>query len=171
MAVVSDPDAVDLFVDQWRRERPDLVGDLDAMATIGRLGRIAAVAGPLVERVFARHGLRIGEFDVLAALRRSGEPFTLTPSALARTLMLSPAATTNRLDRLDQAGHVARRLDPDNRRSILVSLTDAGRELVDAAVTEHVRNERALLAGLDDADLRTLDDLLRRLLAGMDQAS
>ena len=165
---MTDPDAVDRVVDQWRRERPDLRDDLDAMATIGRLGRLAAVAGPLVDRVFARHGLRTGEFDVLAALRRSGEPFTLTPSALARTLLLSPAAMTNRLDRLEAAGHVDRRLDPDNRRSMLVSLTAAGRAAVDAAVTEHVRNERALLAPLDDAELRTLDELLRRLLAGLE---
>jgi DNA-binding MarR family transcriptional regulator len=165
---VTDPDAVDRLVDQWRRVRPDLDGDgLDAMATIGRLGRLAAVAGPLVDRVFARHGLRTGEFDVLAALRRSGEPFVLTPSELARVMMLSAAAMTNRLDRLEAAGHVDRRLDPDNRRSILVSLTGSGRELVDAVVTEHVANELSLLAVLPPDDRRTLDALLRRLLAGL----
>ena len=133
---MTEPDAVDALIEQWRRERPDLDDDdLGAMAVIGRPGRLAAIAGPLVEKAFARHGLRTGEFDVLAALRRSGAPFTLTPSDLARTLMLSAAAMTNRLDRLESAGHVDRRLDPSNRRSILVSLTPAGRELVDAAVT------------------------------------
>lgn len=168
---VTDPDAVDQLVDQWRRERPDLDGEgLDAMATIGRLGRLAAVAAPLVDRVFARHGLRTGEFDVLAALRRSGEPYVLTPSELARTLMLSAAAMTNRLDRLEAAGHVDRRLDPDNRRSILVSLTGTGRALVDTVVTEHVANERSLLSTLDPRDRRALDDLLRRLLSGLERA-
>ncbi|TCK20826.1 MarR family winged helix-turn-helix transcriptional regulator [Pseudonocardia endophytica] len=167
---MSDQDPVDRLVDQWRRERPDLDDEgLDAMATIGRLGRLAAVAGPLVDRVFARHGLRTGEFDVLAALRRSGEPFVLTPSELARMMMLSAAAMTNRLDRLEAAGHVDRRLDPDNRRSILVSLTASGRALVDEVVTEHVRNERDLLSTLDRADRRALDDLLRRLLAGLEK--
>ncbi len=166
---VSGADAVDRLVDQWRRERPDLDDDgLDAMATIGRLGRLAAVAGPLVDRVFARHGLRTGEFDVLAALRRSGEPFVLTPSELARTLMLSAAAMTNRLDRLEMAGHVDRRLDPNNRRSILVSLTGTGRALVDDVVTEHVANERTLLSSLGPDDRQALDDLLRRLLAGLE---
>lgn len=166
---MTDPDVVDHLVDQWRRERPDLDGEgLDAMATIARLGRLAAVAGPLVDRVFARHGLRTGEFDVLAALRRSGEPFVLTPSELARAMMLSAAAMTNRLDRLEAGGHVDRRLDPDNRRSILVSLTDSGRALVDDVVTEHVRNERALLSSLGPDDRRTLDDLLRRLLSGLE---
>ena len=166
---MTDPDAVDRLVAQWRKERPDLDGEgLDAMATIGRLGRLAAVAGPLVDRVFARHGLRTGEFDVLAALRRSGDPYVLTPSELARTLMLSAAAMTNRLDRLETAGHVDRRLDPDNRRSILVTLTGTGRELVDTVVTEHVANERALLAALGPDDRRALDDILRRLLAGIE---
>lgn len=160
-------DAVDRLIAQWRRERPDLA--LDAMATIGRLGRLAAVAGPRVEAGLARHGLALGEFDVLAALRRAGEPFTLTPGVLARTLMLSPAAMTNRLDRLEGAGLVARRLDPGNRRSILVTLTDAGRERVDAAVTDHVATEEALLGALSAADRRRLDDLLRRLLASLEE--
>ncbi|WP_226350182.1 MULTISPECIES: MarR family winged helix-turn-helix transcriptional regulator [unclassified Pseudonocardia] len=166
---MPDHDAVDDLVDQWRRERPDLDGDgLAAMATIGRLGRIAALAAPRVERVFAGHGLRTGEFDVLAALRRAGTPYTLTPSQLSRTLMLSPAAMTHRLDRLDDLGHVERRLDPENRRSILVTLTDGGRDLVDRLVTEHVANERDMLAALGPADRVAFDDLLRALLAGLE---
>jgi DNA-binding MarR family transcriptional regulator len=166
MAPMSEPDAVDRLIAQWRRERPDLA--LDAMATIGRLGRLAAVAGPRVDATLARHGLTVGEFDVLAALRRTGEPFTLTPTVLARTLMLSPAAMTNRLDRLEGAGLVARRLDPGNRRSILVTLTDEGRARVDTAVADHVATEEELLAGLPAADRRALDDLLRRLLASLE---
>lgn len=164
---MDEPDAVDRLIAQWRRERPDLA--LDAMATIGRLGRLAAVAGPRVEAGLARHGLTVGEFDVLAALRRTGEPCTLTPTVLARALMLSPAAMTNRLDRLERAGLVARRLDPGNRRSILVTLTGDGRTRVDAAVTDHVATEEELLAALPAADRRTLDDLLRRLLAALER--
>lgn len=163
---MTDPDPVDRLVEQWRRERPDL--DLDAMATVARLGRLSALAGPLVEACLAGHGLSVGEFDVLAALRRSGAPFRLTPTVLARTLMLSAAAMTNRLDRLESAGLVTRALDPGNRRSILVTLTPAGRERVDAAVTDHVANEERLLASLDAAQRRTLDELLRTLLAGIE---
>jgi DNA-binding MarR family transcriptional regulator len=162
------PDPIDHIAEQWRRERPDLsAADLAAMSLFGRLGRLAHVAAPLVERTFARHGFSTAEFDVLAALRRSGEPFTLTPTVLARTLMLSPAAMTNRLDRLEAGGHVERRLDPDNRRSMLVTLTDSGRAGVDAMVVEHVANERELLSVLPAADLVRLDDLVRRLLAGL----
>ncbi|WP_312858447.1 MarR family winged helix-turn-helix transcriptional regulator [Pseudonocardia pini] len=160
-------DAIDGIVGQWRRERPDLgAEELAAMALFGRLGRLAHLAEPLVGRTFARHGMGTAEFDVLAALRRSGEPYTLTPTALSRTLMLSPAAMTNRLDRLESAGRVERRLDPENRRSMLVTLTAAGREAVDAVVAEHVANERELLSVLTAADRTRLDAILRRLLAG-----
>ncbi len=92
-------DAVDRNIDQWRVERPDL--PLAAMATFARLGRLMGVAAPAIEAVFVEHGLTTGEFDVLAALRRAGAPHTLTPTVLARSLMLSPAAMTNRLDKLD----------------------------------------------------------------------
>jgi DNA-binding MarR family transcriptional regulator len=167
MGGVTEPDAVDHVLAQWRRERPDL--DLAAMGTVGRLGRLVTLIAPRVEAALARHGLTTGEFDVLAALRRAGPPFVLTPTALARTMVLSPAAVTNRLDRLEAAGLVRRDLDPGNRRSILVTLTPEGRERVDAAVTDHVANEEHLLAALPPADRRRLDDLLRALLAGLEQ--
>jgi len=160
-------DAVDGYIEQWRTERPDLpAGGLAAMAVLGRLGRLAGLVGPAIGAVLARHGLTTGEFDVLAALRRAGEPFTLTPGELARSMMLSPAATTHRLDRLEAAGLVGRALDPGNRRSMRVTLTGRGREVVDRAVTDHVANEERLLAALSPDDVAELDRLLRALLAG-----
>ena len=163
-----DADHVDRLVEQWRNVRPDL--ELDPMATFGRLGRLHTHATRAIEEVFQRHGLSIGEFDVLAALRRAGEPHVMTPTALARLLMLSPAGMTNRLDRLEAAGLVARRPDPEDRRSSLVVLTGAGLALADAAVTEHVANEAALLAVLTKAERRSLDQLLRKLLASLEPA-
>jgi DNA-binding MarR family transcriptional regulator len=157
-------DAIDELLDQWRRERPDLADALPAMGSIGRLGRFVALAGRSIDAVFASHGITTGEFDVLAALRRTGAPHVMTPTALTRTLMLSPAGMTNRLDRLEAAGHVERRADPDDRRSLLVVLTPAGRQLVDAAVSEHVANEAQLLAPLTARQQATLDSLLRTLL-------
>jgi DNA-binding MarR family transcriptional regulator len=160
------PDAVDQVIAQWHRERPDL--DLAAMGTIGRLARLFAYLAPAVESVLRDHGLSTGEFDVLAALRRDGAPFRQTPSDLAAALMLSPAAMTNRLDRLESAGLISREPNPASRRSLLVSLTDEGLRAVDATVTEHVANEERLLSGLSAAQRGRLDDLLRRLLASFE---
>jgi DNA-binding MarR family transcriptional regulator len=155
----SDP--VDNLIAQWKRERPDL--DFGAMETIGRLGRLQAMIRPSIEAVLGRHGLGVAEFDVLAALRRSGEPYVLRPIDLSRTLMLSPAGMTSRLDRLEAAGHIARRLDRDDRRSMLVELTPQGLATVDAAVTDHVANEERLLRPLTARERTALDRALRTL--------
>ncbi|MBF6297278.1 MarR family transcriptional regulator [Nocardia amamiensis] len=159
-------DAVDAIVAQWRRERPDL--ELEAMAVIGRLGRLMVVAQREIEAVFGKHGLQRGEFDVLAALRRAGEPFELNPSVLADTLMLSRAGMTGRLDRLEAAGLVRRVADAQDRRAILVALTAAGRELVDAVVTEHTANETRILSVLTAGQRRELDRIARILLSSME---
>ena len=155
-----------MLIGQWQAVRPDL--ELAPMATFGRLERLHRYATRAIDAVFERHGLTIGEFDVLAALRREAEPRVLTPTALSRLLMLSPAGMTNRLDRLEGAGLIERRPDPKDGRGSLVVLTDAGRQRVDAAVAEHLDNEASLLAGLTRAERRTLDELLRRLLTTLE---
>ncbi|MEU0539548.1 MarR family transcriptional regulator [Nocardia sp. NPDC005978] len=163
----TNADAVDVITAQWRRERPDL--ELEAMAIIGRLGRLAAVAGKRIDAVFGAHGLQRGEFDVLAALRRSGKPYRLNPSVLADTMMLSRAGMTSRLDRLEKAGLVRRIADAEDRRAIRVGLTEQGLTVVDAAVTDHVANETRLLAALTDRDREELDRLVRLLLTSVER--
>lgn len=159
-------DVVDELISQWERERPDL--EFAAMGTIGRLGRTMALVGASVEEVFAGHGLTVADFDVLATLRRAGEPHVLRPTDISRQLMLSPAGMTSRLDRLAAAGLVDRSPDADDRRSWLIRLTDEGRRIVDAAVTDHVANEERLLSPLTKAQRKALDDALRSLLAQFD---
>jgi DNA-binding MarR family transcriptional regulator len=167
--VVPGPrDVVDELIAQWRRVRPDLRSGLDAMGTVGRLGRFQALAKQRIDAVLGEHGLSVGEFDVLSALRHTGEPYELRPVDLARSLMLSPAGMTSRLDRLEAAGHIVRRADPDDRRSMLVVLTAAGRVTVDAAVTDHVANEARLLAPLTAAQRQAFDAALRQLNAQFD---
>ncbi|HEX5616605.1 MAG TPA: MarR family transcriptional regulator [Acidimicrobiia bacterium] len=156
-------DPVDRIVAQWRAVRPDL--ETAPMATFGRLGRLHALASRSIDEVLGGHGLGVGEFDVLAALRRAGDDAEMTPTGLSRVLMLSPAGMTNRLDRLVAAGLVERRADPDDRRSSRVRLTGEGRAVVDAAVADHVANEARLLAVLTDTQRRALDGALRALLA------
>jgi DNA-binding MarR family transcriptional regulator len=163
---VAEPDDVDRMVAAWKAVRPDL--ELEPMGTFGRFGRIQQRAGRAIEAVFEEHGLTTGEFDVLAALRRSGEPHALSPGALSRTLMLSPAGMTNRVDRLEEMGLVRRQPDPDSRRSLRVTLTPEGRRVVDAAVTDHVANEARLLQGLTATQRRALDNALRALLASLE---
>ncbi|NUP28021.1 MAG: MarR family transcriptional regulator [Nocardia sp.] len=164
-----ESDAIDAIERQWRRERPDL--DLAAMVVFGRLGRLAVVADREIEAVFLARGLRRGEFDVLAALRRAGEPFELNPSALADTLMLSRAGMTGRLDRLESAGYVRRIADAGDRRAVRVALTDMGRELVDLVVTEHTANETRMLSALTAAERRDLDRIAGKLLAALESGS
>ena len=171
-APMGEQDIIDELVAQWRQERPDL-GDeaFEAMSTIGRLTRIGLLLAPLIERVYAAHGVGRGDFDVLAALRRQGEPFTLTPTAMARLLIISPGAMTNRLDRLEAAGHVKRQHDPDNRRSVLVTLTPDGRTLVDTVLRAHVENQKHLLSAFSPGERKRLDSALRRLLEALAQES
>jgi len=159
-----EPDVVDAITAQWQRERPDL--ELEAMAVFGRLGRLMNVATARIESVFTANGLQRGEFDVLAALRRSGAPFELNPSVLADTLMLSRAGMTGRIDRLETAGLVRRVADREDRRAVRVALTDQGRVLVDTVVVAHTDNETAMLAVLKPADRVALDRISRTLLSG-----
>jgi DNA-binding MarR family transcriptional regulator len=159
---MTEPDGVDKIIEQWAQERPDL--ETTAMAVFGRIFRLARVGGDEVEKVYARYGIGRPEFDVLATLRRSGPPYQLSPGALAGSMMLSSGGTTARLDRLERAGLVERSPSPTDRRSVLVRLTDAGREIVDGAVAAGLAEQRRLLSHLPEARLRELADLLREAL-------
>ena len=165
MSDAESPDRYAVMAEEWRRERPDL--DLSALTVLGRLVETSAVLARSVDRVLAEHGLRQAEFDVLAALRRTGAPYTLIPSRLAAARMMSRAGMTTLLDRLEQAGLVERRLDPADRRSFLVALTDDGRAVIDATLTDHAANLQRLVAGLTPDERATLDGLLRALVAGV----
>ncbi|MEO1063806.1 MAG: MarR family transcriptional regulator [Actinomycetota bacterium] len=161
------PDHVDHIIEQWARERPDV--DVSAIAVIGRISRIEQRLQPLLSRVFARHGLAWWEYDVLAALRRTGPPFELTAGQLWSSLMLTSGAITNRLDRLEGRGLVERLRDPEDARRVLARLTDAGRATIDDALVDHAANETHLLASLSDRDRATLVRLLRKLHQGLDE--
>ncbi|KIF04113.1 MarR family transcriptional regulator [Streptomyces sp. RSD-27] len=159
------PDAVDAITDQWYAVRPDL--DTTPMAVFGRIYRIAKAMGDAVERVYNRYGMSRGEFDVIATLRRSGSPFTLSPRELSATLMLTTGGMTGRLDKLEKAGLLTRSPDPHDRRGLQVTLTERGLALVDEAVTAGIEVNRAALADFAPEEVEVLGGLLRRLLADM----
>ena len=151
-------------VEQWARERPDL--DVTPMLVLGRLNEASSlVARERLAPLFARFGLQAGEFDVLATLRRSGRPYALTPTALYEATMVTSGAMTNRLDRLEKAGLILRGPHPNDRRGIVVQLTEKGLTLIDEALTAHVANEHEILAGLSGAERETLAQLLEKLIA------
>ncbi len=129
-----------------------------------RIQRTGATLCPLLDRTHAEFGLLGESFDVLASLRRSGPPYQLTPTQLYREMMLTSGAMTNRIDRLEEAGLVARKPDPSDRRGTLVRLTAKGKALIDAAAAEHAANEERLLAVLTATEQRQLGDLLRKVL-------
>ncbi len=159
-------DRADLAVEQWARERPDL--RTLPMALFGRLNEAAERAmRDHMNPLFARAGLQSGEFDVLATLRRSGEPYMLSPTQLYEAAMISSGGMTDRIDRLERAGLVVRRADPKDRRGKLIVLTDPGKHLIDEAIGRHVANEERLLLSLTQAEQETLSLLLKKLIAGL----
>jgi DNA-binding MarR family transcriptional regulator len=158
-------DAVDEIVEQWRRERPDL--DPSPIGIVGRISRLARELEAQLEPVYREHGLEQGWHDVLATLRRTGPPFKLRPTDLTAALMLTSSGTTKRLDRLEQAGLIARAPDPADRRGTLISLTDAGRERIDAVTGAHLANEARLLSRLTAQERHELAALLRKLRVGL----
>ena len=163
---MAETDGVDRIIAQWARERPDL--DTTAMAVFGRIYRLARMSGDHVERAYADYGIGRAEFDVLATLRRSGAPFQLSPGVLAESMMLSSGGTTARLDRLEKAGLVERIPSPGDRRSVLVRLTDQGREIIDGAVAAGLEEQRRLLSHMTPAMVRQLSNLLRVALQDVD---
>ena len=158
-------DEVDQVVEAWARERGDLV--LEPLHIWSRIDRLAGILATHRKRAFSAHHIEGWEFDVLAALRRAGRPYRLSPGQLLRETHVTSGTLTNRVDRLVARGAVTRDPDPDDGRGMLVTLTPAGLELVDAALVSLVLlEEEALLAEWDPQDRAEMTDYLRRLLLG-----
>jgi len=159
-------DEVDDLTAAWRHQRPDL--DVEPLHVLSRVSRLARHLDIARRNAFAAH--ESWEFDVLSALRRAGPPFQLTPGALLRATLVTSGTMTNRIDRLAESGLVSREPDPRDRRGVLVTLSERGREVVDAAFTDLLDREQALLASLHSDQRSVLADLLRNLLAPFDAA-
>jgi DNA-binding MarR family transcriptional regulator len=162
-------DFTDKLLAKWQTARPDL--GVGALQVTARLARIGPHLARRQEAVFGQFGLSRGEVGMLSALRTSGPPHQLSPTRLAHGLMLSSAGVTSRLDRLERRGFVRRLPDPDDRRGVIVDLTDSGREVVDAAVEANTASDRQLMERFDQQEVETLEALLRKLLAGLESPS
>ncbi|KRD73017.1 MarR family transcriptional regulator [Ensifer sp. ENS10] len=159
-------DRVDRILAQWHRERPDL--DVSAMGLLGRLSRVSTHIAREIEKSFSERGLSASSFDVLATLRRSGAPYRLSPGELLDTTMVSSGTMTNRIDQLEKAGLVERIANPEDRRSVIIALTDEGLRRVDEAATAHVANQHRVVSELSPEERATLDGLLRKYLAAFE---
>lgn len=154
-------DLIARAVQDWARERADL--DTRPMELFARLGRTYRLANSEIEQTLSAFGLTVSAMDVLLALRRSGEPYRLTPSDLAAVSLLTSGGVTFRLDKLEEAGLIRRVPSTRDRRVVWAELTDEGVALADDVVTAHVANEGRLLAGMDPDEIATLRSLLARL--------
>ena len=159
-------DRAEFAAAQWRKERPDL--NLVPMTLLGRLAEASQIiARDRLEPVFARYGLKRGEFDVVATLRRAGKPFALTPTALYRSTMVSSGGMTARLDRLEKAGLIARKPNAEDRRGMMVALTQKGLNLIDEMIDAHVANQEAIVSALSQREQEQLSGLLGKLIESL----
>ena len=159
-------DEVDRLIEAWRRERPDL--DVTPMEVLSRVTRLARHLDRARGQAFSGHGLESWEFDVLAALRRSGPPYQLSPGRLLKETLVTSGTMTNRVDRLAARGLVERLPDPADRRGVLVKLTEAGRNAVDAAMADLLAHEQALLGSLSRTEQTQVARVLRELVRPFD---
>jgi len=159
-------DTTDRVLEGWSGVRPDL--GVDALQVTARLSRVGAHLARRQDAVFGRFGLGRGEVGALSALRVAGPPYRLSPTHLAKGLMLSSAGITSRIDRLERRGFVRRLADPNDRRGVMVELTDEGLGAVDSAVAALTVSDRQLLARLEPDEIAQLESILRKLLGGLE---
>jgi DNA-binding MarR family transcriptional regulator len=164
--ILMSVDRVGRIQAQWAAERPDL--DVTPQGVYGRMHRLANRLDEELKVGFRRYGLKEGEFDVLAALRRAAPSYELAPGELARYTMVTSGAASKRIDRLEAAGLVSRRVSEQDHRVRVIALTAAGRRVIDAAFTAHIANEHRLLAPLTQRDRRDLERLLTKWLAAFE---
>ena len=166
MEDMADKDWTDALLDRLAATRSRK--EIEAYQVTARISRIALHIARHQEEVFGRFGLNRGEVGVLGALLLAGSGQQLSPTKLFKGLMLSSAGITSRLDRLERRGYVKRTRHPSDRRGVLVSLTDAGRKVLEQAVTADAAGEQELLSALTTEDRRALAVQLKKLLAGLE---
>ncbi|MFE0170969.1 MarR family winged helix-turn-helix transcriptional regulator [Streptomyces sp. NPDC059002] len=164
-------DAVDAIIDQWVTERPDAAETLWPVQLFGRVQRLALMVDKSVKEVAARHGLDVGEFDVLTTLQRSGPPYALTAGTFLKASMVSSGTITNRVDKMEAKGLVERVRDGGDRRTVKIRLTERGHEVTLAAFTDHLANYRRLLADVDPELVDKAGDGLRQVLEALGDTS
>lgn len=165
MDTIDRPDAIDRIVSEWRVALPTL--DPTPLEVVGRVLVLAQHLEKSVSAVLERHNLTLGQFDILATLRRHGERGELSPSELLRNVALSSGGMTARLDKLEEAGLISRKQDPNDRRMLVIELTAQGKRVIEAATEARFAEARHSLPPLGKTELETLATLLRQWLSNI----
>jgi DNA-binding MarR family transcriptional regulator len=159
MKSTVEPDLIDRIVSEWRVALPNL--DPSSLEIVGRVIVLAQRLEESVSAVLAEHKLTLGQFDILATLRRNSPRGELSPSELLKNVALSSGGMTARLDKLEEAGLIARKPDPIDRRMLVIELTLQGEKVIDAAAAARFAEARDSLPPFNSSELKTLEDLLR----------
>lgn len=159
------PDTIDLMNAAWRRELPGL--DPSALDLVGRVIVLAQHLEKSVGAALAQHRITLGQYDILATLRRHSPKGGLTPTQLLSSVMLSSGGLTGRLDRLETDGLITRKPDPDDRRGVRVWLTARGRKLIDSATATRFDEAARALPPLTGNERDTLAELLRKWMVAV----
>jgi len=159
-------DRVDLVIHNWKKSRPDL--DPSAKGIIGRIIRLQGVILENVTRTFKKHGINPGEYAVLCTLRVNGPHLQMAPGEIMRAVLLTSGGMSNLLERMEKKKLIRRLQDPDDRRGVMVKLTEKGKQIIDAAMKDHVQVDKDLISSLDSGDCTKLEKLLKKLLVALD---
>ena len=154
-------DAIEIFLAEWRRERPDI--DPSGTGVVGRVTRLAGHFRRSMDTYLAEYDLTYETFDLLATLRRVGAPYEMSPTALYKSALLSASAVTNRIDRVEAMGLIVRSADAEDRRSVKVKLSRPGKKLIDQVIERHFAEEARLLDALSANERQQLSGLLAKL--------
>ena len=160
-------DALDTIVAQWKQEKPHL--NTQPMEILGRMARLAKHLETAIAACHKQYDLKLGEFDVLATLRRAGAPYSLTPSELIDSMMLSSGAMTNRLDKLQTRELIIRTHSEEDRRSVTVSLTSQGIKLIDEVMEQHVQVQEKVLEGFSQQQQAQINQLFKTWLSNWEE--
>lgn len=163
---MSDGDRVDELLVQWRAELPDVLGPTSEL--VKRLMLLAAEMTTATQAALPAFGLTPADHDVLATLRRSGEPYRMKPNELSRSVLLSSGGISNVVNRLAARGLVRREADQDDGRSTLIQLTDEGVALAEKAVRSTSAAHAALLADVPPEVVEAATIALRAVSATVD---
>jgi DNA-binding MarR family transcriptional regulator len=157
-----EPDSIDEQLEVWGRELPTL--DLETEGIVERIWKLQHYLDRAMRETLDVYELSYGEWRLMGHLRYAGPPYRGKPGKLASRLGLSSGAMTNRLDNMERRGLVRRLDDPDDRRGVIVELTEDGQRLWEESVGVQAQKESVIASALDDEERRRLNDLLRHLL-------